>query len=135
MSEWNRRIIEEFRTNHGKVGGDFAGKPLLLLTHHGAKTGEERVNPLMFLEDGDRYVVFASKGGAPSNPDWFSNVRANPRVTVEIGDDRFEAEARVAAGPERDGLYARQAELYPQFAEYQRKTDRVIPVVILEPAR
>lgn len=132
MSDWNANVIEEFRANHGEVGGMFEGAPLLLLTTTGAKSGATRVNPLMYLPDGDRMAIFASKGGAPSHPDWFHNVKANPKVTVEIGDETFEAIATEVTGDERDDLYARQSERYPQFAEYQADNPRVIPVVVLE---
>ena len=131
MNERNRKIIEEFRSNQGKVGGDFAGATLLLLSTSGAKTAQPRTNPLMYLPDGDRLIVFASKGGAPAHPDWFRNLVANPMVTVEVGTETFEAEAAVVTGEERDRLYARQAELRPQFAEYARNTSRTIPVVAL----
>lgn len=134
MSDWNANVIEEFRANHGKVGGMFEGKPLLLLTNTGARTGATRVNPLMYLPDVDRVAIFASKGGAPSHPDWYYNVKANPKVTVEIGDDRYDAVATEVTGDERDDLYARQSELHPQFAEYQADNPRLIPVVVLERA-
>ena len=134
MSDWNANVIEEFRGNHGKVGGMFEGKPLLLLTNTGAKTGAARVNPLMYLPDGDRVAIFASKGGAPSHPDWYYNVKANPKVTVEIGDETFDAIATEITGAERDDLYTRQSELHPQFAEYQADNPRLIPVVVLERA-
>ena len=134
MSDWNANVIEEFRANHGKVGGMFEGKPLLLLTNTGAKTGAARVNPLMYLPDGNRMAIFASKGGAPSHPDWYYNVKANPKVTVEIGDETFDAVATEITGAERDDLYARQSELHPQFAEYQVDNPRLIPVVVLERA-
>ncbi|HEY8017890.1 MAG TPA: nitroreductase family deazaflavin-dependent oxidoreductase [Actinomycetota bacterium] len=132
MSDWNTNVIEEFRANHGKVGGMFVGAPLLLLTTTGAKTGATRLNPLMYLPDGDRLVIFASKGGAPTHPDWFHNVKANPSVTVEVGDETYRAVATEVTGDERDGLFARQSELYPQFAEYQADNPRLIPVVVLE---
>jgi deazaflavin-dependent oxidoreductase (nitroreductase family) len=133
MSDWNTNIIEEFRANHGKVGGPFEGKPLLLLTTTGAKSGAIRVNPLMYLPlDDDRVAIFASKGGAPTHPDWFHNVKANPKVSVAIGDETFDAVAAEVTGQERDDLYARQSELYPQFAEYQADNPRLIPVVVLE---
>jgi deazaflavin-dependent oxidoreductase (nitroreductase family) len=134
MSDWNANVIEEFRGNHGKVGGMFEGKPLLLLTNTGAKTGAARVNPLMYLPDKDRVAIFASKGGAPSHPDWYYNVKANPKVTVEIGDETFDAIATEITGAERDDLYTRQSELHPQFAEYQADNPRLIPVVVLERA-
>ena len=134
MTNWNEgncTIIEEFRSSEGKVGGNFTGAPLLLLSTSGAKTGQGRINPLMYLLDNDRLVVFASKGGAPTNPDWFHNLVANPSVTVEVGTETFEAEAVVVTGEERDRLYTKQAELFSQFAEYARNTTRTIPVVAL----
>lgn len=130
----NTRIIEEFRANGGKVGGPFEGAPLLLLHVTGAKSGIERIKPLMYLPDGDRLVVFASKGGAPTDPDWFRNVVANPRVTVEVGDESFDAIATVAEGSERDALFIEQASRYPAFQTYQDGIERTIPVVILERA-
>ena len=133
-NDFNTGIIEEFRTHHGIVGGPYEGKPVLLLTHTGARSGMVRTNPLMYLRDGDRYVIFASKGGAPRNPAWYHNLKAHPRVRVEVGDETFEAEADEVTGAERDDLYARQAERWPQFAEYQEKTDRRIPVIALERA-
>ena len=129
--DWNTKIIEEFRANQGKVGGQFEGAPLLLLTSTGARSGQERVNPMMYLPEGDRLFVFASKAGAPTNPDWYHNLVAHPRATVEVGADRFEVTAAVVTGPERDRVYAEQAARYPGFAEYQQQTDRVIPVVEL----
>ena len=127
----NRPLIEEFRSNQGKVSGHFADAPLLLLGTSGAKTGQPRTNPLMFLPDGDRWIVFASKGGDPTSPDWYHNLVANPNVTVEVGTETFEAVATVLTDDERDGLFARQAELYPMYAEYQQRTTRMIPVVAL----
>lgn len=134
MSDWNQKIIEEFRANGGKVGGQFEGAPLLLLHTTGAKTGTERVSPVMYQQDGDRLVVFASKAGAPTNPDWYHNVRANPDVTVEVGTETIAARARVAEGEERERLWSRQKAEWPGFADYEKKTSRTIPVVILEPA-
>ncbi|MEV6325177.1 nitroreductase family deazaflavin-dependent oxidoreductase [Nocardia sp. NPDC051787] len=132
--DWNTRIIEEFRANQGKVGGPFAGRELLLLTTTGARSGLARTNPLAFIRDGDDIVVIASKAGAPTNPDWFHNIRANPEVTLEIGTETVRATAiRITEGPERDRLYAAMVEVMPGFAEYQEKTDRVIPVVKLTP--
>jgi deazaflavin-dependent oxidoreductase (nitroreductase family) len=128
----NRKIIEEFRANGGKVGGQFEGAPLLLLHHRGAKTGKVRVNPMMYQADGDRLAVFASKGGAPTNPDWYRNLVAHPRATVEVGSDTFDVDARVAAGEERDRIWTLQKERYPGFADYEAKTSREIPVVVLE---
>jgi deazaflavin-dependent oxidoreductase (nitroreductase family) len=132
MSDWNTKIIEEFRANDGKVGGNFEGAPLLLLHTTGAKTGKDRVQPIMYLPAGDRYAVFASYAGADHNPAWFNNLVANPDVTVEMGSETFKARATVAERADRDRLYRQQAELYPGFAEYEAKTDRVIPVVLLE---
>jgi deazaflavin-dependent oxidoreductase (nitroreductase family) len=133
-SDWNTNVIAEFRANAGRVGGMFAGAPMLLLHTTGAKTGQERVNPLMYLPDGDRLVVFASKGGAPAHPHWFLNLKAHPDVTVEAGEETFAAVATEVTGEERDALYARQADAYPQFAEYQKDNPRLIPVVMLERA-
>ena len=128
MTNWtdrNRQVIEEFRSN----GGNAPRGPLLLLSTTGAKTGQLRTNPVMYLQDGDRWIVFASKGGAPANPDWFHNLLANPTVTLEVGLETFEADATVTTGDERDRLYALQAERHPNFAEYQQRTARKIPVV------
>ena len=131
MSDWNNQTIEEFRANEGKVGGALDGAQLLLLHTTGARTGHERVNPLMYLDlDGHRYV-FASKGGADTAPDWYHNLVANPAATVEVGTEKYEATAKPLAGPERDRIYAEQARRTPQFGEYQEKTKRVIPVVEL----
>lgn len=136
MANWNQSIIDEFRSNGGKVGGPFEGRPLLLLHHRGAKSGIERVNPLAYQDLGDGSVaVFGSKGGAPTNPDWVYNVKANPRVKVEIGTETFEAHARLAEGEERDRIWTRQKQESPAFAEYERKTSRQIPVVVLELVR
>ena len=131
-NDWNRQIIEEFRANGGKVGGMWEGRPLLLLTVTGAKTGQHRTHPVMYLRDGDRLLVFASKGGAPTNPDWYHNLVVHPEVTVEVGNETYEATATVLSGQERDQFYAKQAQLYPQFADYQASTTRKIPVVALE---
>jgi deazaflavin-dependent oxidoreductase (nitroreductase family) len=131
VSDWNNQIIEEFRGNEGVVGGVFEGKPLLLLHTVGARTGKEHVNPLMYLDlDGHRYV-FASKGGADTTPDWFHNLVANPGVTLEVGTEKYEATASSLPEPERARIYAEQGRQFPQFAEYQEKTKRVIPVVEL----
>lgn len=131
LQDWNRRIIEEFRANEGRVGGQFEGAPVLLLHTTGARTGLERVNPMMYLDlDGHRYV-FASKAGADTDPDWFRNLVANPAVTVEVGTETYAATASPVLGAERDRVYDEQARRYPGFAEYQQKTTRVIPVVEL----
>ncbi len=133
VTDWNRKIIEEFRANGGRVGGQFEGAPLLLLHTVGARSGQERVNPMMYRAVGDGYAVFASKAGAPTNPDWYHNLRANPRVRAEIGTGTVELAARVAEGEERERIWSAQKQEYPGFADYERKTDRQIPVVILEP--
>jgi deazaflavin-dependent oxidoreductase (nitroreductase family) len=128
---WGQGHIDEFRANGGKIGGRFEGRPVLLLTTKGAKTGRQHTTPMMYLlEDGHLYV-FASKGGAPTHPDWYWNLVANPDVIVELGTERFDATATSLADGERDRVYARQSELYPQFADYQTKTERLIPVVEL----
>ena len=132
MDDFNRAIIEEFRANDGKVGGPFEGAPVLLLTATGAKSGERRTTPVMYLKDGDRMVIFASKGGAPNNPAWYHNLRANPSATVEVGNEKVDVGAVVTEGEERERLFRRQAEIFPQFADYERKTTRQIPVVALK---
>ena len=130
-NDLNRKVIEEFRANAGRVGGTFEGRPLLLLTTTGRKTGRTYTTPVMYLADGDGYCIFASKGGAPEHPAWYLNLVANPRVIVEVRTERFEAQAAVVGPEERDALYRKQASLYSQFAEYERKTTRTIPVVRL----
>ena len=135
MSEWNEKIIDEFRTNDGKVGGHFEGKPLLLLHTTGAKSQQERVNPVAYVKDGDRLAVIASKGGSPTNPDWYYNVVANPLVTAEVGTEKLQARATVAEEPERTRLYDKMVEVMPGFDEYRRKTKRVIPVIVLTPVK
>ncbi len=135
MSEWNTGIIDEFRANEGKVGGPFEGAPLLLLHHKGARTGTERVTPLMYQNVDGGYAVFASKAGADDNPDWFHNVRTNPDTKVEIGAKNKGVRARVAEGNEHDRIWEQQKKDFPQFAQYEAKTSRDrIPVVILEVA-
>lgn len=132
-NDWNQRIIAEFRANGGKVGGPFANATLLLLHHKGAKSGQMRVNPLAYLQVGPHsYAIFASKAGAPTNPDWYYNLLANPDATVEIGTETFPVKARVAQGEERNRIWTRQKERAPGFAEYEKKTTRQIPVIILE---
>ncbi|MEU8400583.1 nitroreductase family deazaflavin-dependent oxidoreductase [Nonomuraea sp. NPDC048892] len=130
-NEFNKQIIKEFRENEGRVGGMFEGAPLVLLTTTGAKSGRRVTTPVMYLKDGDRYVVIASKGGDDSNPAWYHNLIATPAATAEIGTETFEVKAVVAEGEERDRLYARMVEQAPQFAEYEKKTTRRIPVVAL----
>jgi deazaflavin-dependent oxidoreductase (nitroreductase family) len=136
FDDMNREVLAEFRANGGVVdtaaGGYFKGKPMVVLHTRGAKTGTERVNPLMYLDEGDRRYVFASKGGAPNHPDWYHNLKANPDVTVETGTDSYPATAREITGSERDRIYAAQAAAWPQFGEYEEKTTRKIPVVALD---
>lgn len=131
MPDWNTQVIQEFRANSGKVGGPFEGAHLLLLITTGAKSGQRRISPVMYLPDGDRFVIFASKAGAPTNPDWYHNLLAHPQATVEVGTETFDVTATVLTGDERDRLYAAQAQAFPGFAEYEQKTTRQIPVVAL----
>lgn len=133
VNDRNKMIIDEFRGNNGRVGGAFEGKTLLLLHTMGAKSQQERINPLAYVRDGDRLVVIASKGGAPTHPDWYYNILANPLVDVEVGNDRFQAHATVAEEPERTRLYEKMVAMMPGFDEYRRKTKRVIPVIVLTP--
>lgn len=133
VSEWNNNVMAEFRANEGKVGGVFENMPLLILHTKGAKSGNEHQTPLVYMADGDKYVVFASKGGAPSDPHWYRNVVANPEVTIEVGTETKSATATIAPQPLRDELYNRNAATHPQFKEYEAKTTRLIPVVVLEP--
>lgn len=135
-SDFNAQIIEEFRANGGRVGGPFEGVTLLLLHHTGAKSGSRYVNPLAYQADDGRYVVFASKGGAPTNPAWYYNLKANPDTAVEVGTETIPVHAEEARGEERDRLYHTQAERVPAFADYEQKTGgRVIPVIVLDPRR
>lgn len=134
MSEINRGVIAEFRETGGKAGGMFEGKPLVLVHHVGAKSGTERIAPLVPLFDGSRIFIFASKGGADTNPDWYHNLVAHPDTVVEVGADTVAVTARVLTGAERDEVYAKQSAVEPQFADYQRKTQRLIPVLELERA-
>jgi deazaflavin-dependent oxidoreductase (nitroreductase family) len=135
VNKMNVGIIDEFRANGGRLSGPFEGRPIVLLTVKGRKTGTERTTPLVYLPisgpDGDRVFVFASKGGAPEDPDWYKNLVVNPDVTVEVGDQQYAARAVVITGPERDELFARQMAEAEQFRTYQMSTDRVIPVVEL----
>ncbi len=131
VSDWNRQVVAEFRANGGRLGGNFEGAPVLLLHTWGRNTGTERVNPMMYLAQDGRTFVFASKAGAPADPDWYLNLLAHPQVTVELGTETFTATAVPVTGPERDTIYAEQARRYPGFAEYQANTDRMIPVVEL----
>lgn len=132
MNEWNernQRVIEEFRANGGKVDG---WGSLILLTTTGAKSGQPRIAPLMYVPDGERILAVASKGGYPTHPDWYINLVANPEVTVEVGEEKFTTIARILTGEEREKAYSRAAEVFPPYAEYQKKTPREIPVVALE---
>ena len=132
-SDRNSRIIEEFRTNEGRVGGYFEGHTLLLLHHRGAKTGQARINPLAYLPNGDRFVIFATKGGSPTNPDWYHNLMAHPDVEVEIGTETIPVHAvEVQDEDERQELYARQTARMSGFGDYPKKTSRRIPVIALE---
>lgn len=135
INERNKKIIDEFRANDGKVGGPFEGKTLLLLHTKGAKSQQERINPVACVKEGDRLAVIASKGGAPTNPDWYYNVIANPLVTVEVGMEKFDARASVVEEPERTRLYNKMVEMMPGFDDYRRKTTRVIPVIMLMPVK
>jgi len=130
-ADFNAQNIEEFRANHGRVSGPFEGAPLVILHTVGARSGEPRTNIMMYLADGDRYLLFASNAGADTHPAWYFNIRANPRVRIEVGDDVFDAKATELTGAERDEKYAEQARRYPGFAEYEQKTSRIIPVVAL----
>lgn len=132
-ADFNAQVIEEFHANDGVVGGPLEGMPLLLLHHTGAKSGRQRINPLAYQADNGRYVIFASKAGAPTNPDWFYNLKAHPDVRIEVGTDTIDVHASEASDEERERLFSTQAEQMPQFAEYAQQTDRVIPVIVLTP--
>jgi deazaflavin-dependent oxidoreductase (nitroreductase family) len=133
MNDFNQGIIDEFRANEGKVGGQFEGAPMVLVHHTGAKTGAERVSPLVYQSDGENLVVFASKGGSPTHPHWYLNLLANPDTTIEVGAETIPVRARVAEGDERDRIWTKQKELMPGFAEYEVTAgSREIPVVVLE---
>lgn len=132
-ADFNAQIIAEFRANGGRVGGRFAGATLLLLHTEGARSGTHSMNPVVYLADGGRYVVFASKAGAPNNPGWYHNLKAHPDVSIEVEDDTIEVTATELTGAERDRLFARQVEISPGFADYEARTERVIPVVALTP--
>lgn len=135
MTEFNQKVVEEFRSNGGKVGGPFAGAPMIILTHTGAKSGKTHTTPLVYSRDGDRFVIIASKAGAPTNPAWYHNLIAHPDVTVEVGTERFAARAVEVHGAERTRLFDAQAQLMPQFNEYKKNTTRTIPVFALERVR
>ncbi len=132
LSSWNRQRIEEFRANKGKIGGLFKDAPMLLLTTTGAKSGKRHTIPLVYLPDNDRFVIFASNAGSPTDPDWYHNIVAHPQVTIEFGTEIFDATATILTGEERNQLYNRQAEVNPVFADFQAKTARVIPVIALQ---
>ena len=132
MSDWNDKVIAEFRANQGRVGGQFEGAPLLLLHSTGAKSGQERVHPMMYQAVGDGFAVFASKAGADTNPDWYHNLRAHPQARIEVGTETLDVTARVLDAEEREPIWAEQKARFPGFAEYETKTDRVIPVVMLD---
>ena len=133
VNEFNRRNIAEFRSNHGRLGGPFEGAPVLLLHTTGARSGQERVHPLMYLADDGRYMLFASAAGADRSPAWYWNLIANPDASIEVGDEHLDVHAVELSGAERDAKYADQAQRYPQYAEYQRMTTRTVPVVALIP--
>jgi deazaflavin-dependent oxidoreductase (nitroreductase family) len=132
MNDFNQSVIDDFRANDGKTSGPFADAPLMIMTTKGAKSGKERVIPIVFTKDGDRIVIAASKAGAPTNPDWYWNIKANPEVTVELPGDTFRARGTEVDRAERDRLYAAHAAAMPNFAEYETLTDRVIPIVVLD---
>jgi len=134
-NNWNQPIIDEFRHNAGKVGGRFAGRTLLLLHTIGAKSNVERVNPVAYVRDGDRFVIIASKGGAPTNPNWYHNLVAHPEIEVEVGTEKFRVRAEVTKEPERTRLYDKMVAMMPGFDEYRHKTTRVIPVFTLTPVK
>lgn len=134
VNEWNKTIIAEFRANEGRVGGQFEGAPLLLLHNRGARSGEARINPMVYQDLGGSYAVFASFAGAPKHPAWYHNLVANPDVEIEVGTSRVRVTARVLEAAERETVWAKQKQDMPVFAQYEAKTDRTIPVVVLEPA-
>jgi deazaflavin-dependent oxidoreductase (nitroreductase family) len=129
--DWNTQVIEEFRKNKGVVEGQFSGMSLLLLTSTGAKSGKEYVSPLVYTMDGDNYIIAASKGGAPTNPDWYHNLVKNPTATIEVGDQKFTVNATAADEEERKRLYSQHASQYPNFLDYEKSTTRKIPVFVL----
>jgi deazaflavin-dependent oxidoreductase (nitroreductase family) len=132
-ADYNAKVIDEFRASGGHVGGIWVRTPLLLLHHTGAQSGVSRVNPVGYLADAPRYLVFASNGGAPSNPDWYHNLKAHPKTQIEVGSETIDVVAEEATGEERERLFARGAERFPDLAKYARKTDRVVPVIVLTP--
>jgi deazaflavin-dependent oxidoreductase (nitroreductase family) len=134
-ANYNAKVIVEFRAGEGRVGGIWEGTPLLLLHHTGAKSGVSRVNPVGYLPDEPRYLIFASNGGAPSNPDWYHNLKAQPNTKIEVGSETIDVVAEEATGEERERLFARGTHRFPDLAKYARTTDRVIPVIVLTPLR
>lgn len=132
MNDFNNDVINEFRANGGKVGGGFEGASMVLVHHTGARSGTERVTPLVYRPEGDGWVVFASKAGAPDNPDWYHNLMAHPATTIEVDSERVDVTAVEVTGPDRDRIWEAQKIEAPQFAEYEANTDRIIPVVLLE---
>ena len=131
MTDFNQQVIEEFRANGGKVGGPFEGAPMILVHHIGAKSGAERVTPLVYFPDGDRMVIMASKAGAPTNPDWYYNLIANPRVDVEVGTETLTVDTTEVVGDQRAELWTRVVAAMPGFGEYEKQTTRTIPVMVL----
>ena len=131
LNDWNANVIAEFRANEGRVGGNFEGAPVLLLHTTGKRTGQDRVNPMMYMDLDDTIYVFASAAGAPAHPDWYHNLVANPDVTIEVGTELIAVRAETVDRSERDRIYALQVERFPGFGEYEQKTTRVIPVVKL----
>lgn len=134
FQEFNRGLIADLRAHGGRpTGGPFKGRDVLILTTKGAKSGEARENPLVYHRDNGNYVIVASKGGAPTNPAWYHNLRTHPIVTVEVLGDKFQAKAHIAQGEEYERLYQQHASISPTFHEYRAKTTRQIPVIVLEP--
>jgi deazaflavin-dependent oxidoreductase (nitroreductase family) len=133
--DWNKKIIDEFRDNEGKVAGPFEGAPMILLHTIGRKSGEPRLNPLVYQKVDDAFAIFGSKGGAPAHPEWYRNLMANPKTTVEVGTESFDVTAREATGEERERIWTEQKKRMPGFADYEKATNRQIPVVVLERMR
>ncbi|MGO9821742.1 MAG: nitroreductase family deazaflavin-dependent oxidoreductase [Solirubrobacteraceae bacterium] len=134
-SEYNAKVVAEFRANEGRVGGTWEDIPLLLLHHTGAKSGVHRVNPIAYLPNDPGYLIWAANGGAPNNPDWYHNLNAHPDTQIEVGTETIDVKAEVPSGEERERLFARAAKRYPQLAEAASNTQRVIPMIILTPRR
>jgi deazaflavin-dependent oxidoreductase (nitroreductase family) len=132
MNDFNSDVINEFRANEGKVGGGFEGASMVLVHHTGARSGTERVTPLVYRSEGDGWVIFASKAGAPDNPDWYHNLKAHPATTIEVGSEKVDVTASEVTGAQRDRIWDTQKAEAPQFAEYEASTDRIIPVILFE---